>query len=111
MHDPLRSDWLTDPLVIDASLQLGILWCYEHLGMVALPTFGAVYRQYRSRFPTDVITARLTVRRSGPHLLAADVDFVDGDGVLVARMEGYEWAADESLLTAFGHNHVAETQA
>ena len=61
--------------------------------------------------PTDVITARLTVRRSEPHLLAADVDFVDGDGVVVARMEGYEWTAEESLLTAFGHNHVAEAQA
>jgi acyl transferase domain-containing protein len=111
MQDPIRSDWLADPLVVDAALQLGILWCYEHLGMVSLPTYGAVYRQYRSRFPADAIAAQLIVRRSGPHLLAADVDFVDADGVVVARMEGYEWAADESLMTAFGHDHVAKAKA
>jgi len=34
MRDPLRSAWLTDPLVIDAALQLGSLWCHQQLGAV-----------------------------------------------------------------------------
>ncbi len=103
MHEPLRSAWIGDPLVIDGALQLGILWGFEELGSVSLPNFGARYRQYRE-FPTGGVTSVLEVRESHPHQLIIDVTFLDGDGAVVARMEGYEWTVDGSLRRAFGHD-------
>ena len=52
------------------------------------------------------VAARVT---QGPHLHAlADIDFLDAEGRLVARLEGYECALDAGLERAFGRNQLAE---
>ena len=102
MDDPLRSAWLGDPLVVDAGLQMGILWCHEELGSVSLPTYGARYRQYSETFPTDGIVAALEVRDRSTHQMIADITFLDAGGTVVAQMEGYAWTVDPSLGEAFG---------
>ena len=107
MVDPPRSVWLGDPLVVDAGLQLGILWCYETLGSVSLPSFGACYRQYRSPLPGGGLSAVLTARKSDPRRLTADVAFLDADSRVVAKMDGFEWTVDASLGAAFGRASVA----
>ena len=106
MDDPLRSSWLGDPLVIDAGLQMGILWCHEELGSVSLPTYGARYRQYTATFPRDGIVAVLEVRERSTHRLTADITFLDTGGAVVAQMEGYAWTVDPSLGEAFGREQI-----
>ena len=106
MDDPLRSAWLGDPLVVDAGLQMGILWCHEELGSVSLPTCGARYRQYTATFPSDGIVASLEVRERSTHRVTADITFLDTGGTVVAQMEGYGWTVDPSLREAFGREQA-----
>jgi len=106
MDDPLRSVWLGDPLVVDAGLQMGILWCYEELGSVSLPTYGARYRQYTETFPSAGVVAALEVRDRSTHRVTADITFLDTSGTVVARMEGYAWTVDPSLREAFGSQEI-----
>ncbi len=101
MDDPLRTAWLGDPLIVDAGLQMGILWCHKALGCVSLPTFGARYRQYTDAFPTDGVVAALEIREQIPHRVTGDITFVDASGTVLARMEGYAWTVDPSLRDAF----------
>ena len=54
MHEPLRSSWLTEPLMIDAGLQLGLLWCHDQLGAVSLPGFVGRYRQFVAARPANL---------------------------------------------------------
>ncbi len=101
MSEPLRSDWIADPLIIDASFQMMILWGYEELGVVSLPSYVARYRQYRRRLPAEGVTAAMEVRHRSPHKLVGDFWFLDRSGEVVARMEGYEATADASLAQTF----------
>ena len=101
MDDPLRSAWLGDPLIIDAGLQMGILWCHKALGSLSLPTFGARYRQYTAAFPTDGVVAVLEIREQSRHRVTGDITFLDASGTVLARMEGYAWTVDPSLRDAF----------
>ena len=43
---PLRNQWLTDPLALDAAFQMMILWSFEQAGSGSLPTFVGRYRQF-----------------------------------------------------------------
>ena len=106
MDDPLRSAWLGDPLVIDAGLQMGILWCQKELGSVSVPTCGDRYRQYTATFPSDGVVAALEVRERSPHRVTADITFLDARGTVVAQMERYAWTVDPSLREAFGREKI-----
>jgi NAD(P)-dependent dehydrogenase (short-subunit alcohol dehydrogenase family) len=101
MDDPLRATWLGDPLIVDAGLQMGILWCHKALGSVSLPTFGARYQQYTTDFPSDGVVAVLEVREHSPQRVTGDITFLDASGIVLARMEGYVWTVDPSLGDAF----------
>ena len=101
MDDPLRSAWLGDPLIVDAGLQMGILWSHKALGSVSLPTFGARYEQFAPAFPTDGVVAVLEVLEQSPSRVTGDITFLDASGTVVARMEGYAWTVDPSLGDAF----------
>ncbi|MFQ5805599.1 MAG: SDR family NAD(P)-dependent oxidoreductase [Phycisphaerae bacterium] len=103
MTEPLRTSWLGDPLVVDAGLQLGVLWCHEELGAVALPSRGARCRQYQP-FPPEGVTTVLEVHQTGPQWMAADLTFLDATGQVIARMERHEWTVDASLRAAFDRN-------
>jgi NAD(P)-dependent dehydrogenase (short-subunit alcohol dehydrogenase family) len=105
MREPLRSSWLADPLIIDAGLQLGVLWCHEQLGALALPSYTARYRQYQS-FPRQGVTTVLEVDETGQHRVAGHITFVDAGGRVVARSEGCEWTVDASLRRAFARNEL-----
>lgn len=105
MTEPLRTAWLGDPLVVDAGLQLGVLWCHEELGAVALPSYGSSWRQYRS-FPPDGVTAVLQVLETGPRLMAADLTFLNAAGQVIARVQRHEWTVDPSLRAAFDRSAI-----
>jgi acyl transferase domain-containing protein/NAD(P)-dependent dehydrogenase (short-subunit alcohol dehydrogenase family) len=99
--EPFRSRWIGDPLALDAAFQMAIVWCYEQKGVLSLPTFGASYRQYCSRFPAEGVLAVLEVRNTDHHRLQGDFTFLDAQHRVVARLTGYEAVMDPSLTKAF----------
>ncbi len=99
--EPFRSRWIGDPLVLDAAFQMAIVWCFEQKGMVSLPSFGASYRQYCSRFPEEGVTAVLEIKHAGPNKMLGDFTFLDIHRSVIARLTGYEAVMDTSLTKAF----------
>jgi len=107
MTDPLRSNWVADPAVLDAAFQIGVLWCQEEMGVLSLPSLVGGYRQYRRSFPSEGCTVVLEVRKQSRHAMTGDISFLDGDGAIIARMDGYECTADASLREAFRRRCLA----
>jgi NAD(P)-dependent dehydrogenase (short-subunit alcohol dehydrogenase family) len=101
MKQPLRNHWIGDPLVLDSAFQMATVWCYENMGLVSLPSYMAVYRQYRSKFPAEGVTAVLEVQASSEHKMTGDITFLDHDNIVVARLTGYQAIADPSLFKTF----------
>jgi len=101
MTDPLRNRWIGDPLVLDSAFQMAIIWCYDEMGKVSLPSYLASYRQYCDSFPKDGITAILKVNEATDHIMRGDFTFLDPDNVIIARLTGYEAVFDASLYKAF----------
>ncbi len=108
---PLRREWLTDPLAVDAAFQLMILWSRWTREANSLPTAVGSYRQFRRRFPTDGVRVVLAVHQASDHRATADVEFLDADGGLVARIEGYECVIDPALNQAFRRNRLPHPRA
>jgi hypothetical protein len=107
VRQPLRQRWITDPLVLDAAFQLMIVWAQQRHGAVGLPCHVARYRQFRRAFPAGPVRVAVRVTRdSGLHALA-DIDILDGAGVVIARLEGCECAIDPGLERAFRRRVVA----
>ena len=102
---PLRNSWLADPLVLDASFQLMILWSFERYQAASLPVFAGRYRQYNEKFPECGAEIRIRVSKQNPHKATAEIDFVHPlSGELLARMEDYECVIDASLNETFQRN-------
>jgi len=106
LQRPLRQSWLTDPLAVDCAFQLLSLWCFEQTGAASLPTSVGRYRQFRRTFPAPRVRIAAKVTRPAPHRVAADIAFLDLDGGLVARIDGYECVVDASLNQAFRRNRL-----
>lgn len=106
MHEPFRNAWLADPLSIDCALQAVILWTQEQRGMPCLPCAIGSYRQFRKAFPTAGVRIAIKVTQATEHTVRADVEFLDGQGQLVAQMTGCESVADASLANAFRQNRL-----
>jgi NAD(P)-dependent dehydrogenase (short-subunit alcohol dehydrogenase family)/acyl carrier protein len=104
---PLRGNWLFDPLAIDCAFQLLVLWCRSHSGANSLPTAIRRYRQYQSRFPADGVRVVAEIRDATAARAVADIELVDAEGKLVARLEGYECVIDPSLKGAFQRNRLS----
>jgi len=104
---PLRSAWLTDPLVMDSAFQLMILWSFERFGSGSLPCFAGRYRQFQEAFPREGVQIVIRVTSESAHGASADMEFLDrNSGKLVARLEGYECVIDPSLKQAFQRNQL-----
>ncbi len=107
---PLRRSWITDPLAIDAAFQLVVLWTREHLGSNSLPTAIGAYRQFRKAFPAQGVRVLASVRDHSRHRAVADIELVDAEGKLVARIEGYECVIDSALNHAFRRNRLSQLE-
>ncbi|MFC1516774.1 polyketide synthase dehydratase domain-containing protein, partial [Thermodesulfobacteriota bacterium] len=101
MREPLRSRWISDPLVLDSAFQMAIIWCFEEMGMVSLPSYSASYRQYRSNFPAEGVTALLEVKQVTDRKMTGDFVFLDNDDGVVATLTGYEAIMDAALHRSF----------
>ena len=101
VKEPLRNRWLSDPLALDAAFQMATIWCFEEKGAVSLPSYCAAYRQYRTRFPAEGVTAVLEVTAAGDHKMRGTITFLDADSTVVAQMIGCETVMDPALQKAF----------
>jgi hypothetical protein len=102
---PLRSNWITDPLVLDCCGQMMVLWSYLNQGAFSLPTYIGGYQQFRP-FPRGKadITIRITEKKDSKAV--SDIEFSDSDGMLIARMENYEFIGDSLLEEKFAKNRL-----
>ncbi len=107
LNEPMRNHWLTDPLVIDGSFQLLIVWSFSQYQSGSLPTFIRRYRQYAPTFPADGSRVVAQVTESNQHRALSNVEFLDAQGTLIARMEDYECTIDASLNQAFRRNKLS----
>jgi hypothetical protein len=110
-HAPLRSTWITQPLAIDCCFQLAVLWSSEHLGAPCLPSAVGNYTQFQSAYPAAGCDANFIVRTHAPGRLVADVELVDDNGRLIARLEAFEATVDASLKAAFALSHLTPATA
>jgi NAD(P)-dependent dehydrogenase (short-subunit alcohol dehydrogenase family) len=106
IKDPSREDWLSDPLALDGAFQAMILWTTEHLGAPCLPSAARSYRQYRA-FPLEGTRLLCAIVKSSAGAVFADLEFRDGQGALIARIEGFEGTVNPGLSVAFRARTVA----
>jgi hypothetical protein len=107
IRDPLRQQWLTDPLVVDVGFQLMTLWTGEQRGAASLPCFLRRYRQYRRAFPDNGVHIVVHITRAAELHAFADLEFVDAEGRLVARIDQAECVMEPSLKRAFERRVMA----
>lgn len=107
MNLPIRSSWLTDPLILDSAFQMMILWSFEEQGIASLPTAIASYRQYQRSYPKDNAKIIVVVNEKTNHKAKAAIEFLDSEGKLIALMDGYECVRDSSLQAAFKKNSLS----
>ncbi|HEY7326555.1 MAG TPA: SDR family NAD(P)-dependent oxidoreductase [Gemmataceae bacterium] len=107
IQHPLRQRWIADPLVLDCSFQLMVVWSQERHSAPSLPCHIARYRQYQRTFPTSGVRVVAQVTRDNDLHALADIDYLDGRGAVIARLEGYECVIDPALRRAFGRRTLA----
>ena len=107
---PLRDSWLADPLVMDSSFQLMILWSFAHKQMGSLPARTGSYRQYCTTFP-PLTRIQCRVTKVGNNSVCANIDFIDEHSrQLLARIADYECTMTADLRQAFGNNKLRTDQ-
>ncbi|MDQ6960952.1 MAG: SDR family NAD(P)-dependent oxidoreductase [Mariprofundaceae bacterium] len=99
MQDCVSNRWQTSPLAVDAAFQMAILWCWQQYGMPSLPSSFTHYEQFKA-FPQQ-LEVRLQVVSHQANQMTANIEFVDMDGGLIARMEGYVCTMSEGLKKVF----------
>ena len=104
---PLRAAWVADPLVLDASFQMMILWTQAEHNAGSLPSFIGRYRQFRKHYPADPVTVVARVTRDDARFARADIDFLAANGQIVAQMQDYECVMEPSLNASFRKNQLA----
>ncbi|NOY14582.1 MAG: SDR family NAD(P)-dependent oxidoreductase, partial [Deltaproteobacteria bacterium] len=107
INQPLRNSWLADPLVLDSSFQLMILWSFEQYQAGSLPVFTGRYRQYQEQFPESGAEIRVRITEQSASQATAEVDFLDPlNGSLIARIDDYQCVIDASLNQSFQRNKL-----
>jgi NAD(P)-dependent dehydrogenase (short-subunit alcohol dehydrogenase family) len=109
MEDPVRSQWIADPLVLDSGLQAMIVWTFNRVGELSLPSRFTRYRQFVSSFPREGARIVIEVHQRTNGKVVSDIDWIGEDGSLLARLEGYESVVDSSLSKAFRHSRLDES--
>ncbi|MEM6998674.1 MAG: SDR family NAD(P)-dependent oxidoreductase [Pseudomonadota bacterium] len=104
MNQPIRSSWLTDPLVIDSAFQMMIVWSFETNDIASLPTAIGSYRQFQQHYIKDSLRIVINVDEQSDHRAKASIEILDKNGQLIALMDGYECVRDSSLQTVFKNN-------
>jgi hypothetical protein len=106
IRNPLRSAWISDPLALDSSFQMLILWSWEHRRAGSLPCAISRFRQFTDKFPTAGSRVVVQIDSGRAPVVTATLQFLDRQGKLLALVEGYECVIDEGLGEAFRRNRL-----
>jgi len=106
IQNPLRPGWLTDPLALDSSFQMMILWSWEHRAAGSLPCAIKRFRQFAPAFPKKGSRVVIRIEDASSPVVTATLHFFDRQGSLLALAEGYECVIDQGLREAFLQNHL-----
>ncbi|MBQ7567234.1 SDR family oxidoreductase [bacterium] len=99
MQDSAPKAWLSDPLLSDCALQLGLIWSGAQQGCPSLPLGAQSYRQFCAAFPEQVsLVFKVTEHRG--MLFQGEVVFCERQRVL-AVWKGIRWMMDASLKEQF----------
>jgi len=112
MKKTQRSSWLADPIALDSSFQLLIIWSFKTYGIRSLPNRIGAYDQFKKSFPKKGVKIIAKVTKHNKHKALAVVEFIDEKTKeLVARITDYEFVIDESLNDAFKRNSLQENES
>ncbi len=103
---PLRPSWLADPMALDCSFQMMILWSCEHRQGASLPCAIKRFRQFKPAFPKSGTRVVIRITSARSPVVTANIRFLDRKGNLVALAEGYECVVDPGLRDAFRLNRL-----
>jgi hypothetical protein len=92
-----HSHWLLDPTVVDASLQLVILWERHWHDMTPLPMQIARFRLFESLSSQPVRCLVKATAGDGGESLTADIYYTDTQGRMLAVLEGLQCACTKAL--------------
>jgi hypothetical protein len=109
MANPPADGWTTDPLVLDACLQLGIVWCQRHTGSLCLPSYIGRIRQF-APWPDSQMHISVTPVETSAHQLTAQAMVRDISGATIVTLDDVRWTIDASLADAF-RRRTAESAA
>jgi len=102
IKNPFKKKWTIDPLLLDAAFQAAILWSYENTGQVCLPSCMDKFRIYssfaESRGDVSII---LLVNETNTYGLKGDITFIDENGIVLAKIMGFEAIMDANLIHRF----------
>jgi hypothetical protein len=82
--------WCTDPRALDGGLQLALLWSHHVLGRASLPTGIGEVRTFTDRPSVGPLHCTVTGRDASGQRTVSDVVFRNGQGEVVAELEGVE---------------------
>ena len=106
IRQPWFGSWITDPMVLDGAFQLVILWCQAQHGIPALPVSIEKYRQFSSSIPGEHVRVVVRVTEPESPKIKADIDILNLEGKLLARMIGVVCFESESLVEAYRNNRL-----
>jgi hypothetical protein len=90
--------WLIDPVLLDSSLQLGILWERAVYDMTPLPSGFSSYCCFDSPPTSSPVQCYVHTRPSvGGHILVADVYYVDDSGRVIGILDQMESSCTKAL--------------
>lgn len=105
------TNWSWDPLMIDSAFQLLVLWGDQNQGYPNLPTAFKSFERYQHAESIGPVEVRLRLTQERAQGLKADIEFIDSQGEIIARMVGYEAIADKVLEQSFKENRLQGTSA
>lgn len=107
IHEGIHGDWLLDPVVVDAALQMSILWSRAQFDMTTLIARVKQFQRFGSLSAQPVNCHLDITNDAGSHTLTIDIAFVDVQGKLVALAEAVEFPYTEALNRLAGKEAYA----
>ena len=92
-----KGQWLIDPVILDSSLQLAILWERVFYDMTPLPARFLCYHRFDSPPTAPVQCYVHTKTNLEGHILIADMYYVDNSGRVVGILEQMESSCTMAL--------------
>ncbi|PTY01800.1 hypothetical protein DB346_11485 [Verrucomicrobia bacterium LW23] len=102
MAEPASPMWHVDPLLLEGSVQLLMLWSIEHLQAPCLPSRYGGFRVYRAARLQDIYTVEVMIRAHDRTHIACDVYVSDETGRPILMVEDMDCSVDRGYTAAFG---------